>query len=70
MPGLGSRQRGTIPSLALIFIVLGTIFMGLAKPVEAGAKGVVGAWSQSENAPGNDLGNPPSFDLGQPPSFK
>ncbi|EJM99410.1 TRAP transporter large permease subunit [Phyllobacterium sp. YR531] len=35
--------RGMIPSLALIFIVLGTIFMGLATPTEAGAMGVVGA---------------------------
>ena len=32
-----------VPSLALIFIVLGTIFMGLATPTEAGAMGVVGA---------------------------
>ena len=35
--------RGMVPSLALIFIVLGTIFMGLATPTEAGAMGVVGA---------------------------
>ena len=34
---------GMIPSLALIFLVLGTIFMGLATPTEAGAMGVVGA---------------------------
>lgn len=32
-----------MPSLALIFIVLGTIFLGLATPTEAGAMGVVGA---------------------------
>ena len=32
-----------IPSLGLIFLVLGTIFMGLATPTEAGAMGVVGA---------------------------
>jgi len=32
-----------LPSMALIFIVLGTIFMGLATPTEAGAMGVVGA---------------------------
>ena len=32
-----------IPSLTLIFLVLGTIFMGLATPTEAGAMGVVGA---------------------------
>jgi tripartite ATP-independent transporter DctM subunit len=35
--------RGIIPSLGLIFLVLGTIFAGLATPVEAGAMGVVGA---------------------------
>jgi tripartite ATP-independent transporter DctM subunit len=34
---------GMIPSLVLIFLVLGTIFMGLATPTEAGAMGVVGA---------------------------
>ena len=36
-------MRGMVPSLALIFVVLGTIFMGLATPTEAGAMGVVGA---------------------------
>ena len=35
--------RGMVPSLALIFIVLGTILMGLVTPTEAGAMGVVGA---------------------------
>jgi tripartite ATP-independent transporter DctM subunit len=35
--------RGIIPSLGLIFLVLGTIFLGLATPTEAGAMGVVGA---------------------------
>ena len=35
--------QGMVPSLALIFIVLGTIFLGLATPTEAGAMGVVGA---------------------------
>jgi tripartite ATP-independent transporter DctM subunit len=34
---------GIIPSLVLIFLVLGTIFMGLATPTEAGAMGAVGA---------------------------
>src|SRR5688572_28083783 len=33
-----------VPSILLIFIVLGTIFMGLATPTEAGAMGVVGAF--------------------------
>ena len=36
--------RGMLPSLALIFIVLGTIFMGLATATEAGAMGVIGAF--------------------------
>ncbi|MFC0283884.1 TRAP transporter large permease subunit [Camelimonas abortus] len=34
---------GMIPSVALIFLVLGTIFLGLATPTEAGAMGAVGA---------------------------
>jgi len=34
---------GMIPSLVLIFLVLGTIFLGLATPTEAGALGAVGA---------------------------
>lgn len=36
--------KGMVPSIALILIVLGTIFMGLATPTEAGAMGVVGAF--------------------------
>lgn len=35
--------KGMVPSIVLIFLVLGTIFMGLATPTEAGAMGVVGA---------------------------
>ena len=35
--------KGMVPSIVLIFMVLGTIFMGLASPTEAGAMGVVGA---------------------------
>jgi tripartite ATP-independent transporter DctM subunit len=35
--------RGIVPSLGLIFLVLGTIFLGLATPTEAGAMGAVGA---------------------------
>ena len=34
---------GMIPSIVLIFLVLGTIMLGLASPTEAGAMGVVGA---------------------------
>jgi tripartite ATP-independent transporter DctM subunit len=34
--------KGMVPSLVLIFMVLGTIFLGLATPTEAGAMGVVG----------------------------
>src|SRR5215212_4468559 len=36
--------RGMVPSMILIFLVLGTIFMGLATPTEAGAMGVVGGF--------------------------
>jgi tripartite ATP-independent transporter DctM subunit len=35
--------RGTVPSLALIFVVLGTILLGLATPTESGAMGVFGS---------------------------
>jgi tripartite ATP-independent transporter DctM subunit len=35
--------RGVVPSLALIFLVLGTILMGIATPTEGGAMGAVGA---------------------------
>jgi tripartite ATP-independent transporter DctM subunit len=37
--------RGIIPSVGLIFLVLGTIFLGLATPTEAGALGVVGSFA-------------------------
>ncbi len=52
--------RGTVPSLALIFIVLGTILLGLVTPTEAGAMGVVGAmllaWINGRLTLGADLG--------------
>jgi tripartite ATP-independent transporter DctM subunit len=35
--------RGIVPSLALMFLVLGTIFLGVATPTEAGAMGAAGA---------------------------
>jgi tripartite ATP-independent transporter DctM subunit len=35
--------KGMVPSAVLMFLVLGTIFTGLATPTEAGAMGVVGA---------------------------
>ena len=35
--------KGMVPCIALILIVLGTIFMGLATPTEAGAMGTAGA---------------------------
>ena len=35
--------RGIVPSAVLIFLVLGTMMMGLATPTEAGAMGAVGA---------------------------
>ena len=34
---------GMVPSVVLIFLVLGTIFLGVATPTEAGAMGAVGA---------------------------
>ena len=34
---------GIVPSIVLIFLVLGTIFLGLATPTEGGAMGMVGA---------------------------
>ena len=34
---------GMVPSLALMFLVLGTIFLGVATPTEAGAMGAMGA---------------------------
>ena len=34
---------GMVPSIVLIFLVLGTIFLGVATPTEAGAMGAVGA---------------------------
>ncbi len=42
-PLIAKCLRGIIPSLGLIFLVLGTIFMGLATPTEAGALGAVGS---------------------------
>jgi tripartite ATP-independent transporter DctM subunit len=42
-PLIAKCLRGIIPSLGLIFLVLGTIFLGLATPTEAGAMGAVGA---------------------------
>jgi tripartite ATP-independent transporter DctM subunit len=40
---IGKVVLAVLPSLALIFVVLGTIFMGVATPTEAGAMGVAGA---------------------------
>ena len=42
-PLVKSCLWGIIPSLVLIFLVLGTIFLGLATPTEGGAMGMVGA---------------------------
>ncbi len=42
-PLLKRVLMGMVPSIVLIFLVLGTIFMGLATPTEAGAMGAVGA---------------------------
>ncbi|RPI39339.1 MAG: TRAP transporter large permease subunit, partial [Betaproteobacteria bacterium] len=35
--------RGMVPSIVLMFLVLGTIFLGVATPTEAGAMGAIGA---------------------------
>src|SRR5690242_18654264 len=40
---LAKCLRGIIPSLGLMFLVLGTIYFGLATPTEAGAMGAVGS---------------------------
>src|SRR4030088_331622 len=42
-PLLRKSMRGIIPSLGLIFLVLGTIFLGLATPTEPGAMRAVGS---------------------------
>lgn len=42
-PLAGRVLGGMLPCLALMFVVLGTIFLGLATPTEAGAMGAVGA---------------------------
>ena len=39
----GSLLNALVPPLVLIFLVLGTIFIGLATPTEAGAMGAAGA---------------------------
>lgn len=45
---LGLRiMRGVVPSMGLIFLVLGTMFLGLATPTEAGAMGTVGAMAMA-----------------------
>ena len=54
---VGKCLRGIVPSLGLIFLVLGTIFVGLATPTEAGAMGAVGSlalalFNRSLNWPG------------------
>jgi len=42
-PLLRKALWGMVPSLVLIFLVLGTILLGLATPTEGGAMGAVGA---------------------------
>jgi tripartite ATP-independent transporter DctM subunit len=42
-PLIAKCLKGMVPSLVLIFLVLGTILMGLATPTEGGAMGAVGA---------------------------
>ena len=40
-----------IPPLVLIFLVLGTIFLGIATPTEGGAMGAMGALVMAIGAP-------------------
>jgi tripartite ATP-independent transporter DctM subunit len=58
--------KGMVPSIVLILLVLGTIFMGLATPTEAGAMGTLGAvvlaminrrftWALMREAMGNTM---------------
>jgi tripartite ATP-independent transporter DctM subunit len=58
--------KGMVPSIVLILVVLGTIFMGLATPTEAGAMGTLGAvllaminrrftWALMREAMGNTM---------------
>ena len=54
--------KGMIPSIALIFLVLGTIMLGLASPTEAGAMGVVGSDGACRSAPAADLAAHPPGD--------
>src|SRR5690349_19123875 len=42
-PACRRRRRPCAPPLALIFLVLGTIFIGVATPTEGGAMGAAGA---------------------------
>ena len=44
-----------IPPLALIFLVLGTIFLGIATPTEGGAMGAVGRAGHGDRPPADDL---------------
>jgi tripartite ATP-independent transporter DctM subunit len=44
---VGKLLAGIVPSLALIFAVLGTILLGLATPTEGGAMGAAGAMAVS-----------------------
>ena len=46
---------GMVPSIVLIFLVLGTILLGLATPTEAGAMGAVGAIVLAAHASSTDL---------------
>jgi tripartite ATP-independent transporter DctM subunit len=46
-PLLWRIVKGVVPSLFLIFLVLGTMFTGLATPTEAGAMGTVGAMAMA-----------------------
>ena len=58
-----------IPPLALIFLVLGTIFIGIATPTEGGAMGAAGALIMARRrASAADLDAAASRRWNRPPS--
>ena len=57
-----------IPPLALIFLVLGTIFLGIATPTEGGAMGATGALIMALVAQAPDLVPAQAGDGLAPPS--
>ena len=59
-----------VPPLFLIFLVLGTIFIGVATPTEGGAMGATGALILGALKRPADLGPGPPGDRSRPPSCR